>query len=220
MEQFGCDVAGYLLKYVGSAGLSLTPKQLQQVEIYANLLKGWSEKVNLTTIEDSRGVAIKHFLDSLHGIKALAGLGVNDSTRYLLDVGTGAGFPGLPLKIAIPDLRVVLLEKNHKKTSFLASVIGTLRLEHVTILPYDVEWLVGESAWRKKFSVITTRAVHFDSEIASLEPFLIEGGYFLYFGTPQSVIQAELARQFSFADYEYELPCGMGSRRLQKMQPL
>ena len=115
------------------AGLTLEPACIDQFEAYYTELLQWNAKFNLTTITAPEDAAIKHFLDSLLLCKyvPLAGL--------LLDIGTGAGFPGLPLKIARPELQIVLVESIRKKTSFLKQVIRLLKLEGIEVYNGRIE---------------------------------------------------------------------------------
>jgi 16S rRNA (guanine527-N7)-methyltransferase len=115
--------------------ITLTPEQAAQFEEYARLLVEWNQRINLTAISDPDGIQVRHFLDSLTICRVLpmiAGL-------RLIDVGTGAGFPGLPLKIACPDIEVTLLEATGKKVHFLDEVIAALGLRGVDTLKARAE---------------------------------------------------------------------------------
>jgi 16S rRNA (guanine527-N7)-methyltransferase len=114
--------------------IPLSPDQLNQFEQYLHELLIWNEKVNLTSITAPTEIAIKHFLDSLAVRQALG-------PGSLLDVGTGAGLPGLPLKILDPARPLTLLEPNHKKTAFLRHLIGTLGLPGITVQSRRLEEL-------------------------------------------------------------------------------
>src|SRR5690349_9497456 len=123
---------------------------------YLTQLSHWNRTINLTSIVDPQEIMIKHFIDSLMALTVL------DFPRgaVLIDVGTGAGFPGVPLKIVRDDLRVTLIERIKKKCSFLTSIAGVLRLENLqvfqgTLLQYD------EKADRQIANLVTVRAVNF-----------------------------------------------------------
>lgn len=105
-------------------GIALTAEQVAQFETYARELVAWNERVNLTAITDPEGVRVRHFLDSL----SVAQAGPLPPGLRVIDVGAGAGFPGLPLQIAFPELRVTLLEATGKKVQFLEHLIGLLGL--------------------------------------------------------------------------------------------
>ena len=118
-----------LYQHAREFGIELSTVQLENFEKYYRLLVEWNEKINLTSITEYTGVQLKHFLDSLSAAPILMQPGIAD--RQLLDVGAGAGFPGLPLAIALPDLRVTLMEATGKKVRFLDQTIRELGLENV-----------------------------------------------------------------------------------------
>lgn len=162
-------------------GISLSQRQLDQFERYCSLLAEWNERMNLTAITEPKEVAVKHFLDSLAGgelLKAAEGANV-------IDVGTGAGFPGVPLKIAFPEIRLTLLDSLQKRVTFLQEVTEQLGLAGVTCLHGRAEDAAHEGALREQFDVAVSRAV------ASL-PVLLEycsgyvkkGGIFMAYKGP------------------------------------
>src|SRR5574338_1509745 len=109
-------------------GVPLSSEQVQRFMIYLRQLQFWNQSFNLTSISLDDEIIIKHFVDSLAALRADIKIGAR-----LLDVGTGAGFPGIPLKIARLDLNITLIEPASKKSSFLRFIIGLLRLENVDI---------------------------------------------------------------------------------------
>src|SRR5947209_11733628 len=127
---------------------------LQQFLRYRQELLDWNTRFNLTAITDPGEVLIKHFLDSL----SLLLVYDKPGTR-LLDIGAGAGFPGLPLKIVRPDWHVTLLEATGKKVTFLQHVIETLQLQNVVVVHGRAEELAHKPEYRAAFNVITARAV-------------------------------------------------------------
>lgn len=137
--------------------LTLSNAQLDTFETYSTQLIAWNQNVNLTRIVEPNEIAIKHFLDSLSVVQALP---KNlPSTFSLIDVGAGAGFPGLPLKIALPNMRLTLLESVGKKTKFLQHIVDTLRLENVTVLNARAEEAGRQAAQREQHDVAVARAV-------------------------------------------------------------
>lgn len=136
--------------------LTLTKAQLDAFERYRQELIAWNERVNLTGIVDPEEIVVKHFLDSLSVYLAVRDL---PSTLSLIDVGSGAGFPGLPLKIALPDIRLTLLEATGKKTAFLQHIVATLDLTKVMVLTARAEEAGRQPEHRERYDVAVARAV-------------------------------------------------------------
>jgi 16S rRNA (guanine527-N7)-methyltransferase len=142
----------------------------------------WSAKVNLTGLTAERDIISKHFLDSLAAVKIITpdpGLIRPGPGRRLLDVGTGAGFPGLVLKLQDPDLAVTLLEPSQKKAAFLHHMIGLLGVSGVTVLIQRLEDLVPGQVG--PFDLLTTRAVKPELVLTQAPRFLAPGGQILLF---------------------------------------
>lgn len=135
-------------------GVPLNEKQLGQFAQYAALLEEWNARMNLTRVAQGEIVPL-HFLDSLTVLSAVEG----PLTGGLLDVGTGAGFPGLPLKIVQPELSVTLLDSTRKKLDFLDAVIGALGLQGIKTLHSRSEEAGRDNRHREKYDVVTARAV-------------------------------------------------------------
>jgi 16S rRNA (guanine527-N7)-methyltransferase len=136
--------------------LSLTEAQLHAFDRYSQELIIWNERVNLTSIVEPQEIVVKHFLDSLSVYQALSGL---PPDLRLIDVGSGAGFPGLPLKIALPDLRLTLLEATGKKTAFLRHIVQVLALTGVTVLTARAEEAGRRPDQRERYDAAVARAV-------------------------------------------------------------
>lgn len=136
--------------------LSLTETQLSAFEQYGQELIAWNKKINLTRIVEPEEIAVKHFLDSLSVCQALPDLSPGFS---IIDVGSGAGFPGLPLKIALPDIRLTLLESTGKKTAFLQHIVNTLNLTGVTVLTARAEEAGQQPTHREQYDIAVARAV-------------------------------------------------------------
>ena len=149
----------------------LSKEQIIKFEKYANLLLEWNEKFNLTAITKIDEIEEKHFVDSLYLDKYVE----LDNLR-LLDVGSGAGFPGIPLAIAHPKLHVTLLESNGKKVSFLKEVIKQLELSNVDIIQGRAE----ELGKRESFDIVTARAVKELNILLEISYYLVKvGGVFV-----------------------------------------
>jgi 16S rRNA (guanine527-N7)-methyltransferase len=137
-------------------GLTLTQRQRQAFYLYYQELLSWNARFNLTAITDSEGVQIRHFLDSLSCLLAIRDVQRGQS---LIDVGSGAGFPGLPLKIVYPSLRLTLLEATGKKTDFLRHVVDLLELRDVTVIHNRAEQIGQDPLHREAYDWVTARAV-------------------------------------------------------------
>jgi 16S rRNA (guanine527-N7)-methyltransferase len=137
-------------------GLTLTRRQRQAFYLYYQELLSWNARFNLTAITDSEGVQIRHFLDSLSCLLAIRDIQRGQS---LIDVGSGAGFPGLPLKIVYPSLRLTLLEATGKKTDFLRHVVDLLELRDVTVIHNRAEQIGQDPLHREAYDWVTARAV-------------------------------------------------------------
>jgi 16S rRNA (guanine527-N7)-methyltransferase len=137
-------------------GLRLSPRQLAAFERYEQELLSWNEKFNLTAIRDSEGVRTKHFLDSLSCLLVMQ----ENLPLRLVDIGTGAGFPGIPLKIALPNLQqLTLVESVGKKADFCRHIVETLGLEHVDVQTGRAEELGQARPFREHYDWAVARAV-------------------------------------------------------------
>ncbi len=144
-------------------GVPLTPAQVDQFRQYFHTLVEWNERLNLTTITGFEDVQVKHFLDSLASLPAIATeLGESlplSRPLQLVDVGTGAGFPGIPLKIANPALALTLMDGTQKKINFLQTVVDELGLSHVKVVHGRAEELGRNPEHRDRYDLVTARAV-------------------------------------------------------------
>jgi 16S rRNA (guanine527-N7)-methyltransferase len=156
-------------------GLPLSPAQLDQFATYAQELRSWNERVNLTSITDAEGIVTRHFLDSLR-----CALSWGDAPASVIDIGAGAGFPGLPLKIVRPELRLTLVESVGKKAVFLQHIVDLLGLTDVEIIVARAEAIGQDRAHRERYDVATARAV---AELRALAEYCLPlcrvGGRFL-----------------------------------------
>lgn len=136
-------------------GLALSPRQMAQLALYERELLEWNQKFNLTAIREAEGIRAKHFLDSLSCTLAWK----EQSPRRLIDVGTGAGFPGIVLKLLYPAMKLTLVESVGKKANFCAHVVQVLELENVEILTARAEDVGQNPAHREKYDWAVARAV-------------------------------------------------------------
>lgn len=171
-------------------GISISVGCAEKFETYARLLREWNEKMNLTAIVDDRDIAVKHFLDSL----SLFSTGKLHGK--IIDVGTGAGFPGLALKIADPSLDVTLLDSLNKRLGFLQAVCNELCVDDVTLIHSRAEDGARRAELRESFDVVTARAVANLTLLSELcLPYVKVGGYFLAMKGPAAAEELEAAKR-------------------------
>jgi 16S rRNA (guanine527-N7)-methyltransferase len=135
-------------------GITLTPSQITAFEIYQRELMDWNERHNLTAIRDEEGIRVKHFLDSLTCLKM-----INCPPKRMIDVGTGGGFPGIPLKILMPGMQLTLVESVGKKVRFCQHIVKALKLDNVSVIQQRAEELGQSPQHREKYDWAVARAV-------------------------------------------------------------
>ena len=131
----------------------LQEEQIEQLWEYMHLLLNWNEKINLTAITEPREIILKHFIDSFTISKYIA------EKTSLIDVGTGAGFPGIPLKIIRPDIDIVLIDSLQKRINFLQETIQKIKLENIKAIHARIEEIGKDKKYREKFDYVTSRAL-------------------------------------------------------------
>lgn len=173
-------------------GLHLNPGQLDQFYIYYQELLDWNRRLNLTSITDYENVQIKHFLDSLTVTLAWQ-QPISSMDFRLIDVGSGAGLPGIPLKILWPDIKLVLLDSTAKKAVFLHHLKQKLGLDGVEIVVGRAEGVAYDTQYREKFDVVLSRAVAPLPTLVELTlPFCTIGGSFI--AQKKGAIDPEISR--------------------------
>jgi 16S rRNA (guanine527-N7)-methyltransferase len=169
-----------LVEGAGKLGIRLSAKQVGEFELYYRELIEWNKKINLTAITDYSSVQVKHFLDSLTVTLALSKKELARSDFTIADVGTGAGFPGLPLKILFPEPRLMLIESTTKKIAFLHQIIRKLGLENVEVVNRRAEEAAHLLLCRERFALVLSRAVALLPTLVELAlPFCQVGGKFV-----------------------------------------
>lgn len=216
------ELKSFLEEGMKRLGFFLSQKQKDLFLLYLQELKTWNRKFNLTGIKDERQIILKHFLDSAAGIWLLK---EEKNLGKGVDVGTGAGFPGIPLKILEPKMELTLLESSTKKTSFLENLIHTLGLDKIEIVKKRAEDY-GKKEGREKFFFAFSRALGSLSLVAEYTlPLLQVGGCSIVYKGPQGereikrgaraleVLGGEIEKIFRFS-----LPFGGGRRMLLKLR--
>lgn len=169
----------FLTEKIEKLGIELNNVQTEQFEKYYELLVDWNKVMNLTAITKYEEVVEKHFLDSLTLVKALDRKTIESEIETVIDIGTGAGFPGIPLKIVFPDLNITLLDSLNKRIKFLNMVIDELGLEGIKSIHGRAEDFAKQKEYREKYDLCVSRAV---ANLATLSeyclPYVKKEGYF------------------------------------------
>lgn len=212
------DVMAFLKNEALRCGISLDDEAVDRFMAYKDMLIEWNERINLTSITDDMGIIIKHFIDSL----LCYSTGVIRPDARLMDIGTGAGFPGLALKIAFPSLKVCLMDSVQKKLNFLDYVIKALSLADVELIWGRAEDYAGKKGYREAFDVVTARALASLPVLAEYcLPFAKLGGYVLCMKGPD--VDDELSKAGKAVSLmggrlsdvmRAELPMSGGERRI------
>lgn len=142
-----------MIEYGKEINMVFVEEQLQKFYQYMNLLIEWNEKINLTAIVEPKEIILKHFIDSLTIIKHI------EQNKTVIDIGTGAGFPGIPIKIMREDIDVVLLDSLNKRINFLNEVIKELKLKNINTVHARIEEYAKNKQFREKYDIATSRAV-------------------------------------------------------------
>nr|WP_165483819.1 16S rRNA (guanine(527)-N(7))-methyltransferase RsmG [Clostridioides difficile] len=165
---------------------------LEKFKIYREILIDWNKKMNLTGIEDEKEVYIKHFLDSISAVKN----GYIKNGMSIIDVGTGAGFPGIPLKICLDRLELTLLDSLNKRINFLEEVSRVLELDNIKFIHGRAEDFGKNENYREKYDVATARAVAgLPILMEFCVPFVKVGGYFICLKGPNANLELEESRK-------------------------
>lgn len=193
-----------LKKDLNEFGIELTSEMEEQFLLYYNMLIEWNSFMNLTAITDFDEVLKKHFTDSVSLIRAIPDLG--EKKYRMIDIGTGAGFPGIPLKIVFPNISVVLLDSLNKRVNFLKEVISKLQLTDITAMHGRAEDFAQNKEYRESFDLCVSRAV---ANLATLSeyclPFVKKNGRFISYKSEKVSEEFEVSgKAISVLGGEYE----------------
>jgi 16S rRNA (guanine527-N7)-methyltransferase len=172
------DLRDFLVTSTKGLGFSLTDHQIQQFLLYLSQLQTWNRTINLTSITDACEIISKHFVDSLTGLSAFN----FPFQGSVVDIGSGGGFPGVPLKIVRDDLRLILIEPSTKKCSFLRSIVGALKLSQVTVFTGNLQQYAEQGA-TPVADVMVIRALRLDAIETAVARVLMPHGRLLLYGT-------------------------------------
>lgn len=182
-------------------GVELSAEQLALFDLYRRELLTWNARTNLISKNTEGQIATRHFLDSL-----TAAAHIHPENARMIDIGAGAGFPGLPLKIALPSIQLCLLETNRKKVSFLKHIIRLLHLGGAFTLQDRTENVVRTEEWRKKFDVVISRASLKLHDLMPLgEYFLVPGGLLITLKGQEVAAELEAALRDQKTSQIYQL---------------
>jgi len=163
-------------KASNSVGLQFTQKKYEEFMKYKDLIKEWNEKINLTAIKEDEEIVKKHFIDSVKVFKFQELMNAKD----IIDIGTGGGFPGIPMKIIKPEINIVLLDSLNKRIIFLNEVIKSLDLKNIKAIHGRAEDFAQEVQYREKFDIAVSRAVANLTVLSELcIPYVKVGGFFV-----------------------------------------
>jgi 16S rRNA (guanine527-N7)-methyltransferase len=158
-----------LAEGAAAIGCPLGQPELDLFAAYHRELLLWNQRINLVSERASREIVIRHFLDSLTAVPWIA-----RPEGLLIDIGSGGGFPGIPLQIVLPGLQATLVESSRKKTSFLSHIIRTLALDNMTVIRERIEVLIGERACASQFDTVISRAAFKLPELLRMASFFLK----------------------------------------------
>ncbi|MDE7321620.1 MAG: 16S rRNA (guanine(527)-N(7))-methyltransferase RsmG [Lachnospiraceae bacterium] len=208
LEQYDLSI---FQRAVGELGMELVSSQIEQFMKYYELLIEWNSFMNLTTITNFEEVCMKHFIDSISLCKVMD----CSKEQALIDVGTGAGFPGIPLKIVYPNLTITLLDSLGKRVNFLREVIEKLGLEKISAIHGRAEDFAKPDLLREKFDICVSRAV---ANLSTLSeyclPYVKAGGFFVSYKSEKVTKEIQFAKKAIdvlggevYHQEEFLLPC-------------
>ena len=174
------ELHGLLNSYSAAFGVEVSPEQWEKFETYMRLLTEWNGRINLTAITEPSEIVVKHFADSLSALPYIRKYKEKHGSPSLCDVGTGAGFPGVPLKIVFPEIKLTLVDSLDKRIVFLRSLTEALGLSDTKLLHARAEDAGRLAGFRDSFDVVTARAVApMNVLLEYCAPLVRKGGIFI-----------------------------------------
>ncbi len=184
------EFANELTKKMKELEIELSQKQIEQFYKYMKQLIEWNEKINLTAITEPKEIIEKHFVDSATIIKHLK------NTKTMIDVGTGAGFPGIPVKIIKPEIKIILLDSLNKRIKFLEEIIEKLELSNIKAIHLRAEEAGQNKQYREQFETVVSRAVSNMTKLSEYTlPLIKVGGKAIYMKGPEIEEELEKAKK-------------------------
>lgn len=184
--------ADILKKGIEDLGLKCSDETIDKFSKYREILVEWNQKMNLTGIEEEKEVYIKHFLDSVAAVKK----GYIKDGMSIIDVGTGAGFPGLPLRICLENSKVTLLDSLNKRINFLSEVCTNINIDDIELMHGRAEDFGKDEKYREQYDIATARAVAgLPILMEFCVPFIKVGGYFVCLKGPNADTELEESRK-------------------------
>ncbi|RDC50787.1 16S rRNA (guanine(527)-N(7))-methyltransferase RsmG [Acinetobacter sp. RIT592] len=184
--------ADILKKGIEDLGLKCSDETIDKFSKYREILVEWNQKMNLTGIEEEKEVYIKHFLDSVAAVKK----GYIKDGMSIIDVGTGAGFPGLPLRICLENSKVTLLDSLNKRINFLSEVCTNVNIDDIELIHGRAEDFGKDEKYREQYDIATARAVAgLPILMEFCVPFIKVGGYFVCLKGPNADTELEESRK-------------------------
>lgn len=204
----------YFVEGAKNIGLSFEESILEKFHLYYKELSFWNRSVNLTGLQTELEQSILLFVDSLAGSKAFP----EYNALSIIDIGTGGGFPGIPLKIAFPSLQCTLLEPRGNKTAFLHTVIGKLKLQGISVLQKRLEGCQSFIHEEDKWDIAISKAVSLEVILPHVKGILKEDGKLVVFRSAKIENTEELQDMTIEKEIPYELPYGFGKRVLSVLK--
>ncbi len=207
--ELGRSLREYFVHSAAGLDIELSAEAIEKFSIYLNELISWNKKINLTAVTDKKEILVKHFLDSLMGGKAID----QEMNSLILDVGSGAGFPGIPLRIFRGSLNLLLIEPNKKKVAFLRHILGCLHLSGVTAFQGTFDDFLNERTRSNTIGWIVSRALNVERILTQFHSALGINGRIMLYRTMPYTENSNVSLQID-REIHYQLPHGFGERVL------